>query len=257
MKVTILGCGPSWGVPPIGGDWGACDPANPKNRRCRASILVEERGKTILVDTSPDMRAQLLDAQVKRLDAVIFTHAHADHLHGIDDLRAVNRLMQAEIPVYATRQTLDDIGRRFGYVFAPAKPGLEAVYYKPRLQPVAISGPFEIAGVAIVPFVQNHGFSETTGFRFGRFAYSTDVFELDQAAFKALDGVEVWVVDCIRRAPHVTHSHLERTLGWIARVKPRRAVLTHMDESMDYETLCRELPKGVEPGYDGLVLEVE
>ena len=256
MKVTLLGCGPSWGVPPIGGDWGACDPANPKNRRRRASILVEERGKIILVDTSPDMRAQLLDAGMKRLDAVLFTHAHADHLHGIDDLRSVNQLMQAEIPVYATRQTLDDIERRFGYVFAPAKPGLEAFYYRPRLQKAEVSGPFDIAGISIVPFVQNHGFSETTGFRFGRFAYSTDVFELDQAAFKALDGVEIWVVDCIRRKPHRTHSHLEKTLGWIARVKPRRAVLTHMDESMDYQTLCRELPKGVEPGYDGQVLEV-
>lgn len=257
MKITVLGCGPSWGVPPIGDDWGACDPANPKNRRRRASILVEERGKTILVDTSPDMRAQLLDAGVKRLDAVLFTHAHADHLHGIDDLRSVNQMMQAEIPIYATRQTLDDIERRFGYVFAPVKPGLEGFYYRPRLRPVAISGPFAVVGIDIVPFVQNHGFSETTGFRFGRFAYSTDVFELDQAAFKTLDGVEIWVVDCIRRKPHLTHGHLEKTLGWIARVKPRRAVLTHMDESMDYQSLRRELPKGVEPGYDGLILEVQ
>jgi phosphoribosyl 1,2-cyclic phosphate phosphodiesterase len=256
MKVTILGCGPSWGVPLIGGDWGACDPANPKNRRRRASILVEERGKTILVDTSPDMRDQLLDAGLKRLDAVLFTHAHADHLHGIDDLRSINRLMRAEIPVYATRRTLDDIERRFGYVFAPVKPGLGTVYYKPLLRPEAISGPFDAAGIGVTPFAQNHGFSETTGFRFGRFAYSTDVIELDEAAFAALAGVEVWAVDCIRRQPHVTHSHLEKTLGWIARVKPRRAVLTHMDESLDYESLRRELPAGVEPGFDGMVLEV-
>lgn len=256
MKVTVLGCGPSWGVPRIGGDWGACDPANPRNRRRRVSILVEDGGSTILVDTSPDLRVQLLDAGVQRIDAVLFTHAHADHLHGIDDLRGVNRVMKAAIPTYATPATLAEINRRFGYVFAPLKPGLEGHYYKPVLAPHPIDGPFIAAGMPVTPFVQDHGFSQTLGFRFGRFAYSTDVIALDDAAFQALAGIDTWVVDCIRRTPHVTHSHVDRTLEWIDRVRPRRAVLTHMDETLDYETLRQTLPPGVEPGFDGLVIEL-
>jgi phosphoribosyl 1,2-cyclic phosphate phosphodiesterase len=256
MRVTMLGCGPSWGVPRIGGEWGACDPANPRNRRRRVSVLVEEAGATLLLDTSPDLREQLLDAGVTRIDAVLFTHAHADHLHGIDDLRSVNWLMGSGIPVFSSAQTLAEINTRFGYVFDAVKPGRQSIYYKPVLEPNVVDGPFTAAGVAIMPFVQDHGFSQTLGFRIGGFAYSTDVVELDEAAFAALRGTEVWIVDCIRRKPHVTHAHLEKTLGWIARVKPRRAVLTHMDESLDYATLRRELPPEVEPGYDGLVIEL-
>ncbi len=256
MRITLLGCGPSWGVPRIGGDWGACDPANPRNRRRRVSLLVEENGARLLVDTSPDLREQLLDADVRGLDAVLFTHAHADHLHGIDDLRSVNRLIGKPLPIYADAGTLEEIRERFGYVFTPVRPEAKAAFYKPVLEPVTITGPFTVAGIAVTPFAQDHGFSATLGFRFGRFAYSTDVIRLDAAAFAALEGVETWIVDCIRRAPHVTHSHLEQTLDWIARVRPRRAILTHMDESLDYETLSRALPAGVEPGYDGLSFEV-
>lgn len=256
MRITMLGCGPSWGVPRIGGDWGACDPAEPRNRRRRVSVLVEEGGSVLLIDTSPDMREQLLDAAVRRLDAVLFTHAHADHLHGIDDLRQVNRLIQRGLPIFASAQTLAEINRRFGYVFDPVKPDRQSAYYKPVLEPHAVDGPFVAAGVPVMPFVQDHGFSKTLGFRIGGFAYSTDTIELDEAAFAALRGVELWIVDCIRRQPHVTHAHLAKTLGWIERVRPRRAVLTHMDESLDYRTLCRELPAGVEPGYDGLMAEL-
>jgi phosphoribosyl 1,2-cyclic phosphate phosphodiesterase len=256
MRVTMLGCGPSWGVPRIGGDWGACDPAEPRNRRLRVSALVEEQGAVLLIDTSPDLRAQLLAAEVKRLDAVLFTHAHADHLHGIDDLRSVNRLIGKPLPIHASAETLAEIKARFGYVLTPPEQGKGAAYYKPVLEANVIDGPFTAAGVAVQPFRQNHGFSTTLGFRIGGFAYSTDVIELDEAAFAALAGTEVWIVDCIRRERHMTHSHLMRTLGWIHRIKPRRAVLTHMDESMDYQTLRAELPGGVEPGYDGLVLEL-
>jgi phosphoribosyl 1,2-cyclic phosphate phosphodiesterase len=256
MRVTVLGCGPSWGVPRIGGDWGECDPANPRNRRRRASILVEEGETSVLVDSSPDLREQLLDAHVRRLDAVLFTHAHADHLHGIDDLRSVNHVMRKSLRVYAGPETLAEIQDRFGYVFVPLDTDVGATYYKPMLEPMEIDGPFAVGGMAVVPFEQDHGFSTTLGFRFGRFAYSTDVIELNEAAFEVLAGIEVWVVDCIRRRQHVTHSHLARTLSWIERVKPRRAILTHMDESLDYESLRQELPKGVEPGYDGLVVEV-
>jgi phosphoribosyl 1,2-cyclic phosphate phosphodiesterase len=256
MRVTILGCGPSWGVPRIGNVWGACDPDNPRNRRRRASILVAEEDRRLLVDTSPDLREQLLDAGVAHLDAVLLTHAHADHLHGIDDLRMVNRLMGRAIPIYGDKATMDEVLQRFAYIFTPINPSARSTFYKPMLEPKIVDGPFEAAGFSVVPFAQGHGFSTTLGFRFGRFAYSTDVIELDDAAFAALRGVEIWIVDCIRHAAHVTHSHLEKTLDWITRVRPRRAVLTHMDESLDYETLCRELPAGVEPGYDGMTIEV-
>lgn len=252
MRVTMLGCGPSWGVPRIGNDWGVCDPENPKNRRRRVSALVEENGVRLLIDTSPDLREQLLDAGVTGLEAVLFTHAHADHVHGIDDLRSVNRLIGKPLPIYGDARTLAEIRSRFGYVFSPLIPEAKSAFYKPVLEPVAIDGPFEVAGVKVTPFTQDHGFSPTLGFRFGRFAYSTDVIRLDEAAFAALQGVETWIVDCIRVNPHVTHSHLAQTLDWIERLGPRRAILTHMDESLDYATLRNTLPPGVEPGYDGL-----
>jgi phosphoribosyl 1,2-cyclic phosphate phosphodiesterase len=218
--------------------------------------MVEEGSARILVDTSPDMREQLLDARVSALDAVLLTHAHADHLHGIDDLRTVNRLMGRAIPLYADAATMAEVEQRFGYIFAPINPAARASFYKPSLERHIIDGPFTAAGIAVTPFVQGHGFSTTQGFRFGRFGYSTDVIDLDDAAFAALAGVDLWIVDCIRREPHVTHSHLEKTLAWIARLKPRRAVLTHMDESLDYATLSATLPAGVEPGYDGLTIEL-
>jgi len=254
MKVTILGCGASTGVPAIGPDWGRCDPCDPRNRRRRASVLVEIGPVSILIDTSPDLREQLIDARVGRLDALIMTHAHADHLHGIDDLRALNRLMGQEIPLWADGRTLAEIRRRFGYVFdPPSEPGR---FYKPCLVAHEIGGPFAIDGIAIAPFAQDHGFSTTLGFRIGPMAYSTDVTELDDAAFDTIAGIELWIVDCFRRAPHPTHSHLDKTLGWIARVGPRRAVLTHMEQSLDYRELSAELPAGVEPGQDGLAIEL-
>ncbi|HEX3538455.1 MAG TPA: MBL fold metallo-hydrolase [Stellaceae bacterium] len=254
MKITVLGCGVSTGVPAIGPDWGRCDPADPRNRRLRSSILVECRGSAVLIDTSPDLREQLIDGAVSRIDAVIYTHPHADHLHGIDDLRTINRLMGQAIPIHADPRTLAEIRTRFGYVLKPVGEG--EFYYRPVLEPHAISGPFRAAGVPVVPFVQSHGFSTTLGFRIGDFAYSTDVVELDEAAFAALAGVEVWIVDCLRREAHPTHSHLAKTLGWIKRVQPRRALLTHMDQSLDYAELVAELPPGVEPGQDRLVIEM-
>lgn len=254
MKITMLGCGPSTGIPAIGGVWGACDPADPRNRRRRSSLLIESRGKIILVDTSPDMRAQLLEAGVTQLDAVILTHAHADHLHGIDDLRSVNRLIKKPIPFYSDAYTLGEVRRRFDYIFEA--PPVEDPFYKPSLQPHPIDGPFTAAGLPFVPFVQDHGFSTTLGLRIGFFGYSTDVTELDDAAFSALAGIELWIVDCLRYEPHPTHSHLEKTLGWIGRVKPKRAVLTHMDRQLDYAELAARLPQGIEPGQDGLVIEV-
>jgi phosphoribosyl 1,2-cyclic phosphate phosphodiesterase len=254
MKVTILGCGPSTGVPAVGPDWGACDPTDPRNRRRRASILIETRGTVILVDTSPDLREQLLDAGVRHIDALIMTHAHADHLHGIDDLRGVNRLMRKPIDLYADPPTLAEIERRFGYVFDPVPP--DGFFYKPTLTPHVIDAAFAASGVPVVPFVQDHGYSTTLGLRIGALGYSTDVTELDDGAFAALVGIELWIVDCLRYEPHPTHSHLAKTLGWIERVKPRRAVLTHLDRPLDYRELAAKLPPGVEPGRDGLVIEL-
>jgi len=256
MRVTVLGCGPSGGVPLIGNDWGECDPKNPKNRRRRASILVEDHGARILVDASPDMRVQLLDAGVDRLDAILFTHAHADHCHGIDEVRALNRAMGQSLPIYASPRTMAELERRFAYIFRPSDPAAGAVFYKPSLVPSLIDGPFDVAGVRAVPFEQDHGFTTSLGFRFAALAYSTDLVRLDQAGFAALEGIDTWIVDCYRRTPHPTHTHLAQTLEWIARVKPRRAILTHMDGQLDYETLRRELPAAVEPAFDGMVIEL-
>jgi phosphoribosyl 1,2-cyclic phosphate phosphodiesterase len=253
VKVRILGCGPSGGVPRIGGDWGACDPAEPKNRRRRVSILIETADATILVDTSPDLREQLLDAGTRRIDAVIITHSHADHLHGLDDLRAMNRLMRRPIPLYAAPETLHEITRRFDYAVQPADKG--NAFYKPLVIPHEMHGAFEIAGIPIVPSEQDHGFGTTTGLRIGDIGYSTDVVEMGEEGFRILAGIDIWIVDCLRYEPHPTHSHLAKTLGWIERVQPRRAVLTHMDVQLDYATLQCELPPGVEPGYDGLTIE--
>ncbi|HKS89513.1 MAG TPA: MBL fold metallo-hydrolase [Stellaceae bacterium] len=254
MRATLLGCGASWGVPAIGPDWGRCDSSDPRNRRRRGSLLVESGGATLLIDTSPDLREQMLDAGAAHIDAVLLTHAHADHLHGIDDLRIVNKLTGKPISLYATAATLAEVERRFGYVVQPAVPGRPL--YRPALIPQPIDGPFAAAGIRVVPFAQDHGYSTTMGFRIGGLAYSTDATELDEAAFAALAGVELWFVDCLRREPHPTHSHLAKTLAWIARVAPRRAVLVHMDQSLDYRELMAELPPGVEPGRDGLAIEL-
>lgn len=254
MKVTMLGCGPSTGVPSVGIGWGACDPTDRRNRRRRVSLLIEACGKTILIDMSPDLREQLIEAKVAHLDAIVMTHAHADHLHGIDDIRGVNRAMRAQIPLYADAGTIREIERRFGYALRP--PPQDGYFYAPCLKPVTIDGAFEAAGLPFLPFDQNHGFSTTLGFRIGAFGYSTDVVELDDAAFAALAGVEVWIVDCLRYEPHPTHSHLAKTLAWIERVKPKRAILTHLDRPLDYRELAAQLPPGVEPGVDGLSVEL-
>jgi phosphoribosyl 1,2-cyclic phosphate phosphodiesterase len=261
MRVTLLGTGGSAGVPMIGGadgsgDWGACDPAEPRNRRTRSSIVIEHAGnQRLLVDSSPDMRTQFIDNRIRGVDAVLFTHAHADHITGIDDVRILNRVVQRPLEAFATQQTLDEIIRRFGYAFAPWD---GKGFYRPVLvaKPVGSGTTVQVAGLTIRLFAQGHGRIETLGLRAGAFGYSTDVVHLDDAAFETLAGVDTWVVGCfLRHDVHTTHANLLTVLEWVERLRPRRTVLTHMGTDMDWGWLRENLPAGVETGYDGMVLD--
>jgi phosphoribosyl 1,2-cyclic phosphate phosphodiesterase len=258
LTFTILGCGSSAGVPRVGQGWGACDPKNPRNRRRRCSILVERQeaaGRTtILVDTSPDLRAQLLDADVKSLDGVLFTHDHADHTHGIDDLRPLALHLGRRIDVYADAATSATLQLRFGYCFA-TPPGSE---YPPILTDhrIAAGAAVTIMGeggaIEAHPFLQTHGSGTTLGFRFGGLAYSCDVSGIPHESEAMLSGLDVWILDALRHRPHPSHFSLEQALAWIARLKPRRAILTNLHTDLDFEALRKSLPESVEPGYDGL-----
>jgi phosphoribosyl 1,2-cyclic phosphate phosphodiesterase len=251
MRVTILGCGASGGVPRIGNDWGECDPGEPRNRRTRASILVETDLTRVLVDTSPDLRQQCLDRGIADFDAVLYTHSHADHCHGIDELRVLAARNGRPMPIYAAADTLATLQDRFHYAFGdPNSP------YPAILEPHQINGPQTLGDLDVTPFGQDHGGVTTLGLRFGRIAYSTDLVTLDDAAFAALEGVDTWIVGALRPEPHPTHAHVDRVLEWIARVRPKRAVLTHMSALLDYAALTATLPNGIKPAHDGLVLEV-
>lgn len=254
MKVTILGCGGAAGVPTISGGWGACDPTNPLNRRLRSSILVEEGETRLLVDTSPDLREQLIRAGIRSVDAVVYTHDHADHLHGIDDLREVNRVTKSWLPVWGTDETLRTAAERFPYAFAPLEFESDIIY-RPMLEARTITGPFRVGNIEVMPFDQDHGYCRTLGLRFGSVAYSTDVVEMPESSFKALEGVETWIVGCLVDYPHHTHAHIGKALEWIARVRPKRAYITHMGSRLDYEAVRRAVPADVLPAHDGLVIE--
>jgi phosphoribosyl 1,2-cyclic phosphate phosphodiesterase len=257
MEITILGCGSSSGVPRIGGpdgagDWGACDPANPKNRRRRCSILARDGETAVLVDTAPDLREQLLSAHCGRLDAVLITHNHADQTHGLDDLRAVAYGMRKRLDVFSDRAGLDGLMKSFGYCFE-TPPGSG---YPPILTAREIAGPFGIGGISVRAFTVQHGSIHSLGYRLGNVAYTPDVNGIAEESFAALEGLDCWIVDALRPAAHPTHANVATALEWIARVKPKRAVLTNMHIDLDYETLKRELPDGVEPAYDGMVIRV-
>ncbi len=257
MKITLLGCGAAPGVPSVSTGWGRCDPANPKNRRRRASILVEEGGTTLLVDTSPDLREQLLDAGVRHLDGVLFTHTHADHIHGLDELREVNRAMRGPIAVYGTTETLDVLKYRFAYAFEGIPEGKPI--FRPWLIPHEIAPGRDIAVGAIraTPYLQDHGYSTTVGFRFADFAYSTDLISMPPETKDAIRGVKLWVVSALQEPPHATHAGLAQVLAWVKELTPGRTVLTHMSNDLDYSTLIeRLLPAGVTPGFDGFAVEV-
>lgn len=263
LRFTILGCGASPGVPRIDGDWGACDPAEPKNRRMRCAALIErfENGgepTRVLIDAGPDIREQLLAAKATRLDAVVVTHPHADHLHGIDDLRAYWLNTRKLLDVYADGPTSERLMQGFGYCFETPPGGV----YPPilKLLPAEAGRPISIVGpggpLDILPLRQVHGDIDSLGLRIGGIGYSCDVSEVPAESLGALAGLDVWIVDALRYKPHPSHFSVEEALEWIARVGPKRGVLTHMHGDLDYRALAARLPRKVEPAYDGMVIEL-
>lgn len=261
-QVTILGCGSSGGVPRPALGWGVCDPNNPRNRRRRTSILVEQgdpgRLTRILVDTSPDLREQLLDAGVDWLDGVLYSHIHADHTHGIDDLRALVIHRRRRIDAFLDEATARGMHGRFGYCFkTPPGSDYPPILNEHRLMPgqaITIHG--EGGAIDVLPYLQEHGDISSLGFRFGDFAYSADLKNLPPASAALLEGLDTWVLDALRYAPHPSHFSLDEALAWVERLRPRRAVLTNLHADLDYDELRAKLPPHVEPAYDGMCLAI-
>ena len=259
-KLTILGCGSSGGVPRIGNIWGACDPSNPKNRRRRCSVLIELENKDkattrVLIDTSPDLREQMISANVRSLDGVLFTHEHADHTHGIDELRAFSLLMRKRVPIWANDRTGTMLLGRFGYCFyTPPGSDYPPILSMHRLSP---NVPVEITGAAgnlvALPFEVEHGTLRALGFRVGDLAYLPDVKFIPDESIAVLGGLKTLIIDALRPTHHTSHLSLPETLEWIERLQPKHAILTNMHVDMDYDSLRRTLPKDVEPAYDGMV----
>ncbi|KQI72846.1 PhnP [Loktanella sp. 5RATIMAR09] len=260
ISFRILGCGSSGGVPRLGGLWGACDPTNPKNARRRCSVLVTRTGRNghtrVLIDTTPDMRSQLLDADVGLLDAVVYTHGHADHVHGIDDLRMVVFNKRERLQVWADGDTTNDLLGRFGYAFVQPK----GSSYPPICELNTIDGDITISGaggdIVLRPFEVQHGSIEALGFRIANVAYLPDVSSIPDNVWPMLEGLDYWIVDALRRDPHPTHSHLANTLEWIARVAPKQAILTNMHNDLDFDAVAAETPEHVSPAYDGMTITI-
>ncbi len=258
---TILGCGSSGGVPRLGGHWGDCDPSNPKNTRRRCSLLIERRdtgGTTrVLIDTSPDMRAQLLGADISALDGVVFTHSHADHMHGIDDLRMIVFNSKTRLDVWADSPTQNALLSRFNYAFVQA----EGSPYPPILNLNSIDGDVIINGaggdIRLTPFRVEHGYMDSLGFRIAGLAYLPDVSGIPDSSLDTLKDLDCWILDALRRKPHPTHFHLERSLEWIAKIAPKRSVLTNMHNDLDYATLDAETPDHITPAFDGMTIQFE
>lgn len=266
LEVTILGCGSSAGTPRADGAWGACDPANPKNRRSRCSLMVRRistnpdpaHWTTLIVDAAPELRLQTTANGARRLDALLLTHDHADQCHGIDDIRAFALIQRGRVAVWMDEATATSVGRRFGYIFhgEGAYPPIADIHATPPWGvPFAINGPSgPIEGVC---FDQDHGGVRSLGYRFGDVAYCSDVVGLPEDSMRILEGLDVWIVDALRWTPHPTHAHVERALEWIAHLRPKRAILTNMHIDLDYADLAARLPPGVEPAFDGLRFLVE
>lgn len=256
LEITILGCGSSSGVPAIGNNWGQCNPNNSKNFRLRSSILIKYNDISLLVDATPDLRQQLLNAKVTSLDGVLITHCHADHINGIDDFRFLNVLMNRDLNMYATKKNIEEINGRFSYVFEKLSPKANGFYYKPCLNPIEIEGFFKVKDLEILSFQQDHGFGESTGFRIKNFAYSSDVFNISPDVFEKLKNLDLWIVDCLRFKPHKSHAHFDKVMEWISIIKPKKTIFTHMNYEVDYDHINSLCPKNCEAAYDGMVLKV-
>lgn len=262
LTFTILGCGSSMGVPRADGGWGACDPAEPRNQRRRCSLLAqrfksgETDPTTVLIDSAPDFREQAIAAKITRIDALLMTHDHADQSHGIDDLRIFYLRQKRPIPCHMDSVTFESLTTKFQYIF-DGRLDYPAVCQATLIPPHGLNWAVEGPGgtIPVTTFDQVHGPIHSVGYRLGNVAYSPDVNVLDDAAFAALSGLDVWVLDAIRWAPHPTHANVETALGWIDRVKPKRAILTNLHLDLDYHALAARLPSGVEPAYDGMVFE--
>jgi phosphoribosyl 1,2-cyclic phosphate phosphodiesterase len=255
MRVTILGCGSSVGVPTLSSGWGECDPSNPKNRRRRTSLLVETDGGNFLIDTSPDLREQLLAAGSPEIDAILLTHAHADHTHGLDDVRPLHWRRGTPIPLYADAATLAAMFERFRYMFHSV-PESPPHFVPPLVAHEIAPGPLSLLGCEIEAYRQDHGSSgHSLGFVFdNRMAYSIDVAFFEAADLARFRGIELWIVDCLRDGPSKAHANVERCFSWIEAAKPQRAILSHMSAGLDYEVLKQRCPEATEPGYDGLTV---
>jgi phosphoribosyl 1,2-cyclic phosphate phosphodiesterase len=261
LRATILGCGSSGGVPRVGGDWGDCDPANPKNRRQRCSLLLQRfegnSKTTVLIDTSPDMRSQMLDADVSRLDAVWYTHEHADHTHGIDELRVLFLLQRQRIPVFADARTTAMLRSRFSYCIEQPQdsdyPPILDLHLIETGREVVTAG--EGGHITGTPFGLEHGNITALGFRVGGLAYTPDVHAIPDASLPMLERLDVWIIDALRHRPHPSHFSLSEALQWVERLKPKRAILTNMHIDLDYATLKADLPRGIEPAYDGMTID--
>jgi len=249
MKITILGSGTSTGVPMVGCNCLVCSSSKPRDKRTRASIIVETAGKYILVDTSTDLRKQVIREKIPRIDAVLFTHSHADHIHGIDDLRGFHFIHKRIIPCYGEKETIDTIARNFSYIFY----GLETAGYTPLLEPHVISAPFNLFGLEIIPVPLIHGAMMATGYRIGKAAYLTDLSSIPDASMDLLTGLDIMIIDALRYTPHRNHLNIEGALRVVEQLKPGRAVFTHLTHEVPYAD-GGKLPEGVEFAYDGLIL---
>lgn len=261
IKITFLGTGGSAGMPQIGGpdgagEWGECDPSEPRNHRSRPSIVIEAPdGNRLLVDTGPDLRTQLTGCKIPKIHALLYTHSHADHVAGLDEIRILNRLINAPMPAYAAAECWEELKERFAYAF---RPWTGTGFFRPVFDAheVKSGDSLDILGLQTQIIGLDHGYATTLGLRIGKFAYCTDVVRFDDSALSALENLNIFVVDCFtRHDPHPTHANLAQVLAWIEKLQPKRTILTHMGPSMDYAWLLKNLPPGIEPAYDGMVLE--
>jgi len=253
MRVIVLGCATSTGVPIIGCSCSVCTSSNPRNERTRSSVFIQSRGKNILIDTAPDLRFQALKHNITRLDTVLYTHSHADHTHGIDELRTYNFVNKMVIPIYGSPQTIENIKTNFKYIFDDSY----AAGGKPKVEMMPITEEFDFHGIRIIPIEINHANWIIFGYRIGKMAYLTDCSGIPEESMKKLKGLQLLIIDALRYNPHPAHFNVEQAVNIILKIKPKFAVFTHMGHEIDYEELSQRLPEGIMPGYDGMQFELE